>query len=147
MGVLIYPCKIKERVGNLDDEKEFDEDVLRIDGDFIIEPFDGGYYTYESAKPQISSTYSEYGDFLSCLAEFGFCDFSITLGSCGTDNVASYKCAEIMLEEFEGHLSDAKKHIYKRFGKEYGEYIWWLYKEFIGVLKECIKLQGVVRFH
>lgn len=147
MGVFICPCKIKEKVGNIGDDKEYDADVLKIDGDFIIEPFERGYYTYECSKPSISISYGSNQDFISCISDLDPYGFSVTLSSCGIDNAVSYKCAEEMLAEFDGHLSEAEVFIYERFGEDYGAFIWRIYKEFIEVLKECIKLQGVVRFH
>lgn len=167
MGVFIYPCKIKEKISDivygedynklLEKYEEMGEEILPLEGmneynDFIS-PFEEGIYTYESSgKHFIDLSYSSNIDFLQQLERIGEDNgnrnaFSVTLSESGIDNCISYTTAEKMLAEFEKYKGEAEKHFVEQSDNDYGEYMWNIYNRYIEVLKDCIEIKGVVRYH
>lgn len=145
MGVTIYACKIKKRV---EDPIDTDE-LLKITERDKCEPFEVGYYEYECCKPYVDMSYGTNMDFLDALRDFQdeydkYYAFDTMLSLSGTECCVSYTYAKDMLNELETHLKDADAYIHKRFGEDYGGFVWWCYKEYIEVLKECVRVQGVV---
>lgn len=163
MGVIIFPCIVKNKIGELSDKDKYaelqekceNEDlaIITMDDEYLSKPFDVGYYSAVGQKPCVSISYGTYDDFRCALedmedeTESYNGGFNTTLTSGGIDNCVSYKIAEEMLSEFEAHLECAKDYFYKRFDEDYGEFIWGNYKRYIDVLKECCKVKGVVRYY
>ena len=162
MGVIIYSCKIKERVGDLCEGEERDEllekyankgeDVLYMLHSDLSEPFGTGFYTYESGNACVSMSYSTNWDFRCCLEDIddeieeSGC-FATFLDAHDIDNSISYIIAEKILNEFETHKEAVNRYIHKRMGDEYGDFLWHNYLLYIAVLKECVEIKGVVRYH
>lgn len=162
MGVIIYPCKIKERIGGLREGKEREEllekytskgkDILYMLHSDLSEPFGTGFYTYDGVDTHVSMSYSTNWDFYCCLEDIDSeieengC-FATFLDAHDIDNSISYTIAEKILDEFEIHKGEVNKYMHKRFGDEYGDLLWYNYLRYVEVLKECVEIKGVVRYH
>lgn len=167
MGVFIYPCKIKEKISDivhgeeynelLEKYEEMGEEILSLERmneyDDFISPFEEGIYTYEGGgKYDVDFSYGGNMDFLTQLERMGEdnddCNaFSTTLSASGIDNCISYTTAEEMLAEFEKYKDKAEQHFIKWSDDDYGEYMWHAYNRYMEVLKECVEIKGVVRYH
>lgn len=166
MGVIIYTCKLKERVSDLCSDEEYNallekydeigEDILCLEnGDKfndLISPFESGVYTFESGYADVQMSYGGNGDFRQCLENIGEENdnadaFLITLSASGIDNCISYVVAKEMLEEFEKYYEQSKTYFHRYGSDDYGEFLWGVYQQYIKVLKECVELNGVVRYH
>lgn len=164
MGVLINACKLCEKVSDAcKDENEY-YDVLNkyeeqgisliyIDDIRPCPPFKNGFYTYETSNIDVSISYGSNWDFLESLD--GFYDtidevgsFSVTRSNSTIDGYVSYITAKDMLEEFEnGVKNGVKDYFYERFDEEYGDFMWSVYKRYMEVLRECVRISGIVRYY
>ena len=162
MGVIIYPCKIKERVGDLREGNEREdlfeeytnngEDVLYMLHSDLSEPFGTGFYTYDCGNTHLSMSYGTNWDLFCCLEDI---DDELEQSGCFTtflnahdiDNSISYTIADKMLNEFETHKEAVNRYIHKRMSDEYGDFLWHNYLLYIAVLKECVEIKGAVRYH
>lgn len=163
MGITINVCKIKRKLGNLGDrcnsfEDECDKEnltLVTLDSDRFSSPFGMGYFSAEGIEnPYLSISYSTYDDFRCCLEDMESDTeeykggFDMTLSASGTDNCVSYETATEMLEEFEKHTECAEKYIHRRFGEDdYGDFMCNVYKQYAKILKECIKIKGIIQYH
>ena len=167
MGVLIYPCKIKEKVSGLVGNEEIDalyekydelkEEVVVLEhtNEYynFVSPFEDGVYTCDRGHTDVAMGYGTYGDFLQGLDNLSdeedvdcYHAFSTTISASGVDNCISYKVAEKMLEEFKQWEIQAKKYFLK-YDDDYGEFLWNIYKRYMEVLQECVELKGIVRYN
>lgn len=163
MGVTIYACKVKKRVGELCNGKEWDNlldeysengkyDLLEIKDEKLSEPFGVGVFTYESCGKSISMSYGtnwDFREYLEWLEEENenYNCFYNTLNAHSIDNSIPYPIAEEMLKEFEGNKELFEKHANERFGEDFGEFMVNIYNGYIKILRECIEVKGVVRYH
>lgn len=167
MGVLIYPCKIKEKVSGLVSNEEIDalyekydalkEEIVVLEhtNEYynFISPFEDGVYTCDRGHTDLDMGYGTYGDFLQGLDNLSdeedvdcYFAFSTTIYASGVDNCISYKVAEKILEEFKQWEIRAKKYFLK-YDDDYGEFLWNIYKRYMEVLQECVELKGIVRYN
>lgn len=167
MGVLIYPCKIKEKVSGLVSNEEIDALYEKYDAfkeEIVVlehtneyynfaSPFEDGVYTCDRGHTDVDMCYGTYGDFLQGLENLSeeedvdcYHAFSTTISASGVDNCISYKVAEKMLEEFKQWEIQAKKYFLK-YDDDYGEFLWNIYKRYMEVLQECVELKGIVRYN
>ena len=167
MGVLIYPCKIKEKVSCLVSNEEIDalyekydelkEEIVVLEhtNEYynFVSPFEDGVYTCDRGHTDLDIGYGTYGDFLQGLDNLSdeedvdcYFAFSTTISASGVDNCISYKVAEKMLEEFKQLEIQAKKYFLK-YDDDYGEFLWNIYKRYMEVLQECVELKGIVRYN
>lgn len=162
MGVFICPCKICDKVSESYNIEEYDKlrseyeskdvEVVRLADKSKCDPFECGIYVYESCKPNMSMSYGTNWDLRECLEDFydeidEYGTFLITLENSDIDGSISYPIATDMLDEFkEGEKNGIKAYIYKRYGEDYGNLIWSDYKQYMGVLEECIKVRGIVLY-
>ena len=167
MGVLIYPCKIKEKVSGLVGNEEIDalyekydelkEEVVVLEhtNEYynFVSPFEDGVYTCDRGHTDVDMCYGTYGDFLQGLENLSdeedvdcYLAFSTTISASGVDNCISYKVAEKMLEEFKQWEIQVKKYFLK-YDDDYGEFLWNIYKRYMEVLQECVELKGIVRYN
>lgn len=166
MGVLIYSCEIGEKLTWVSDclYKSKSNGIYHKDGENIliienkspnqalIEPFDDGVYFYKDGGIGFDMSYTSNEDFRNCLERMadtieGKCGFSVTLNASGIDHCVGYIIAEEMLKEFEEYEDVARDFFVKFDEDDYGEFLYGCYKEYMKVLKECIKVKGVVRYH
>ena len=167
MGVLIYPCKIKEKVSGLVSNEEIDalyEKYDELKEEIVVlyhtneyynfvSPFEDGVYTCDRGHTDVAMGYGTYGDFLQGLDNLSdeedvdcYFAFSTTISASCVDNCISYKVAEKMLEEFKQWEIQAKKYFLK-YDDDYGEFLWNIYKRYMEVLQECVELKGIVRYN
>lgn len=167
MGVLIYPCKIKEKVSGLVSNEEIDalyekydalkEEIVVLEhtNEYynFVSPFEDGVYTCDRGHTDLDMGYGTYGDFLQGLDNLSdeedvdcYFAFSTTISASGVDNCISYKVAEKMLEEFKQWEIQANKYFLK-YDDDYGEFLWNIYKRYMEVLQECVELKGIVRYN
>lgn len=164
MGVFIYPCELIERVS--DNVTEDEMDILRTKYDQegkelvrvknmnqyhnYIAPFQEGIYVYEGHNPSVDMTYGFNCDFLQSLETMSEeCDLAMsfynTLETSTIEGVAGYEIAEKMLEEFETNKEVAIKYL-DRHGDSYGRTLCNIYLNYLLVLKECVKIKGIVKY-
>lgn len=167
MGVLIYPCKIKEKVSGLVSNEEIDalyekydelkEEIVVLEhtNEYynFVSPFEDGVYTCDRGHTDVYMGYGTYGDFLQGLENLSeeedvdcYHAFSTTISASGVDNCISYKVAEEMLEEFKKWEIQAEKY-FLNYDDDYGEFLWNIYKRYMEVLQECVELKGIVRYN
>ena len=162
MGVFICPCKLCNKVSDsydFDDyQKLMDEyenkgmELVRIRDDDKCEPFESGIYVYETCKPTMDMSYGTNLDFVDCLRDFyGETDkigsFLTTTDNSNIDGCISYIVAKDMLEEFkEGLKNGVKAYIYERYGEDYGNLIWYNYRQYMRVLKVCVDNSCIIRY-
>lgn len=162
MGVFICPCKIGDRVSESCEFSDYEKllgeyngkgvELVRITDAEKCVPFECGIYTYETSAPNVDMSYGSNWDFLECLRDFydetdNIGTFSTTLGNSGIDGCISYTIATDMLKEFEeGHRNDVKTYIYGCYGEDYGNLIWYNYKQYMDVLNECVRINGIIRY-
>ena len=167
MGVLIYPCKIKEKVSGLVSNEEIDalyekydalkEEIVVLEhtNEYynFVSPFEDGVYTCDRGHTDVDMCYGTYGDFLQGLENLSeeedvdcYHAFSTTISASGVDNCISYKVAEEMLEELKKWEIQAEKY-FLNYDDDYGEFLWNIYKRYMEVLQECVELKGIVRYN
>lgn len=164
MGVLINACKLCEKVGDAckdeneyyDILKKYDElgiSLITIDEVRPCPPFKNGIYTYEAFDIDVSISYGSNWDFLESLDDFydtidEVGSFSVTRSNSTIDGYVSYITAKDMLEEFEnGVKNGVKGYLYERFDEEYGGFMWSVYKRYMEVLRECVRVSGIIRYY
>ena len=167
MSVLIYTCRIKEKVSGLvETDEEMDALYAKYDAlqeeiivlknlskyEDFISPFEEGVYTYESAHIDVDMNYGCYGDFLQRLEDMqdvvdDYHAYSTTISVSGIDNCISYKVAEEVLEEFKKYQKETMEYFMNNDGEEYGSILCGCYKDYMKVLQKCVELKGIVRYH
>lgn len=159
MGVFICPCKLFDKVYESCDSDKYKKlmnvyeskglEVVRIKDNDKCEPFESGVYVYETCEPTMDMSYGTNLDFTDCLRDFyddydgdepdKLGTFLTTTDNSNTDGCISYVIAKDMLEEFEEGLKNGiEAYIYKRYGEDYGNLIWYNYRQYMGVLRACV---------
>lgn len=162
MGVFICPCKLCNKVSDSIDFDEYQKlmdeyeskgmELVRIRDNDKCEPFESGIYVYETCKPTMDMSYGTNLDFIDCLRDFydetdKIGSFSTTTDNSNTDGCISYGIAKDMLEEFdEGLKNGVEAYIYERYGEDYGNLIWYNYRQYMGVLKACVDNSCIIRY-
>lgn len=160
MGVFIDAYKVKKRICDILTDEDFDaiklewgknnEEIITLsdddNNDYDDVTFENGVYNVQGGNNYTDMSYSSWIDFRDTLDEMD-ADFHNTLSVSGIEGWISYNTAESVLEELETNKEEVEKTLLKRFGDDYGDFLWRKYERYIEVMKECVELKGIVLYH
>lgn len=157
MGVFIGAYKVKKRICDILTDEDFDiiqkefgknnEEVITLsdcdNNDDVT--FEDGVYNIQSVSNYTHISYSSWIDLLDALKDTD-ADFYNTLSVSSIDGWISYNTAENVLEELVTNKEEVEKTLLKRFGDDYGGFLYEKYERYIDVIKECVGLKGIVLY-